>query len=177
MLHIRDWTNHSPRRPMVIQERPITKTYPLLNNIKHNNKIKVQSQVFIAQTDHKQAVWKHYKQVVLHSKSSEAIRCLYAKKRVKHKVLIAENDPAPLTRSHLIQNHTPFPAIGHETHKSQWHFHNQGWRKASSGGIFLNLRMSTDCSSTQEELYSGQRWRSRLFLSQINRFASEDLEY
>ncbi len=49
----------------------------------------------------------HYKQVVLHSKSSEAIRSLYAKKRVKHKVLIAENDPAPLTRSHLIQKDTP----------------------------------------------------------------------
>ncbi len=30
---------------------------------------------------------------MLHSKSSEDIRCLYAKKSVKHKVLIAENDP------------------------------------------------------------------------------------
>ncbi len=49
----------------------------------------------------------YYKQVVLYSKSSEAIRYRYVKKRVKHKVLIAENDPAPLTHSHLIQKDTP----------------------------------------------------------------------
>ncbi len=42
----------------------------------------------------------------MHSKSSEAIRCLYVKKRVKQG-LITENDPAPLTRSHLIQKDTP----------------------------------------------------------------------
>ncbi len=74
--------------------------------------------------------------------SSEAIRSLHAKKRLKHKVLITENDPAPLTRSHLIQKDTPVPcsmtlvtrhtranslsqqhdAIDHETRKSQWHF-------------------------------------------------------
>ncbi len=46
--------------------------------------------------------YKNITKVMLHSKSSEAIRSLYAKKRVKHKVLIAENDSAPLTRSHLI---------------------------------------------------------------------------
>ncbi len=39
--------------------------------------------------------------------SSEALRSLYAKKRVKHKVLIA--DPATLMRSHLIQKDTPVP--------------------------------------------------------------------
>ncbi len=38
--------------------------------------------------------------------SSEAIRSPYAKKRVNQKVLIAENYPAPLTRSHLIQKDT-----------------------------------------------------------------------
>ncbi len=37
--------------------------------------------------------------------SSEATQSLYAKKRVK----IAENDPAPLMRSHLIQKDTPVP--------------------------------------------------------------------
>ncbi len=41
--------------------------------------------------------------------SSEALRSLYAKKRVKHKVLIAEKDPATLMRSHLIQKDTPIP--------------------------------------------------------------------
>ncbi len=39
--------------------------------------------------------------------SSEAIWSLNAKERVKHKVLIAENDSAPLTHSHLIQKDTP----------------------------------------------------------------------
>ncbi len=50
---------------------------------------------------------KYYKQVVLHSKSSDAIRYLYVKNRVNHKVLITENDPAPLKRSYLIQKDTP----------------------------------------------------------------------
>jgi len=49
------------------------------------------------------------KEVVLHSKSSEAIRFLYARKRVKHKVLIAEKDPAPLMRLYLIQKDIPIP--------------------------------------------------------------------
>ncbi len=43
----------------------------------------------------------------MHSNSSGAMQCLYTKKSVKHKVLIAENDPVPLTLSHLIQKHTP----------------------------------------------------------------------
>ncbi len=41
--------------------------------------------------------------------SFEALCSLYAKKRVKHKILTAENDPATLMRSHLIQKDTPIP--------------------------------------------------------------------
>ncbi len=59
---------------------------------------------------------------MLHSKSSEDMRCLFAKKRVKHKVLITENDPAPLTCSHLIQKDTPVAWRNrHETHKISCH--------------------------------------------------------
>ncbi len=79
-------------------------TYPPLNNITHVTGKDKCSHRYLLQ---KLTINKHYKQVVLHSKSSEAIRSLYAKKRVKHEVLIAENDPAPLTRSHLIQKVTP----------------------------------------------------------------------
>ncbi len=68
---------------------------------------------------------------MLHSKSSEAIRCLDGKKRVKHKVLITENDPTLYL--YLIQKHSRPVAWGNRSRDTQEPiaFHNQGWHKAS----------------------------------------------
>ncbi len=66
--------------PNVTLNLPTSKQYETRSRFL---KKKVQSQVLIAKTVHKQAVYKHYKQVMLHSKFSEAIQCLYVKKRVK----------------------------------------------------------------------------------------------
>ncbi len=78
---------------------------------------------------------------MLHSKSSEAIRYLYVN-RVKRKVLIAENDPAPLKKhSHIIQKDRSMNEMGVKQSLRDTQepiaFHNQGWCKASSGCIFL----------------------------------------
>ncbi len=54
-------------------------------------------------------------------------------------------------------------------------FHNQSWRKASSGGIFWIYAQRL--AAHRKSFYGGRRRRSRLFLSQINGFASEDLEH
>ncbi len=64
-------------------------------------------------------------------------------------------------------------AIDHETRKS-WHFTTKAdigffWRH------FFELR--TETAAHRKSFYGGRRLRSRLFLSQINRFASEDLEH
>ncbi len=97
-------------------------------------------------------------------------------RRVEHKALIAENDPAPLMRSHLIQKDTPIAWRNWSWDTQEpIAFHNQGWRKASSGGKFFEFAHRLQHKGS--ELYAGWRRRLRLFLSQINCFASEDLEY
>ncbi len=104
---------------------------------------------------------------MLHSKSSETIQCLYAKKSVKQgfncwKWSCSVNALASHSKAYSR------PVAWHNRSRDIQEpiaFHNQVWHKASSGGIFWICR---NCS-TQDELYCGWRRRSRLFLSQINR--------
>ncbi len=96
---------------------------------------------------------------MLHSKSSEVIQFLYAKKRVKHKVLIAEKGPAPLMRSHLIQKDAPIAWRNwSQDTQEPIAFHNQSWHKASSGAfVEFAHRKSFTVDRDDDRIYTSHK--------------------
>ncbi len=163
-----------------------------MNNIKHTQANKCSHRYLLQ----KLTINKQYKNITNKSCCIPSLLKPYevSKKRVKHKVLIAENDPASLTRTHLNQKDTSHPvawhnwswntrarslsqqhyAIDHKTRKIQWHFTTIAAVMLLLAIFFLFAHRLQQHTGS---LYGGWRRRSCLFLSQINPFASEDLEY